>query len=553
MIRSLHFCFFFLAILASNGVIAQTKPANLYDSARVYYEKRDFKKAYYFYDTFYADPHHGQSNYDTFYAAVAACQSGQTEKIAYYLRRSAEIGYDLSSYDTFANDPLAACLHNRPEWKAFIEPFKFKADSAMRSLKEITDMLNDTTVRINRSLLTDEAYLEKLAAKSTPQQLLKRLKDFNAFPSPKRTGFWTLYHLKAGDSLIVPFLVYIPKIYDAKKASSLYVFMHGGVGGPKNFSNPAYEPRSQAEFFKRAFEQNAFIIFPFGRKGFNWLYNQDAFETILKEIKHVKMLYDIDDNRVYIGGHSDGGRGAVWFAMNQATPFAAFYGICYFPSVYTGNTTLRNLHNRPPFYSISATNDQLFPLSMVNNVLDQDVQAGGNWHRRIIKGTHGLPYATPDSVYFLFDSLANNRREPAPKKLVWETDDVRNGKYYWVSIDELDTAASPAGWHTPIQPMITNKEGKTGRANFIKHKSGAVRAMVSANVIDLQTSCVGELTVDIFPELVDLRKPVTIRINQQQRFYGLIMPDKAKMLEGFLKTGDRSQLILNSFTFKLIP
>jgi hypothetical protein len=248
MTRFLQLCFLLTSMLSVSRVFAQTQTVNLYDSARVYYEKRDFKKAYYFYDTFYLDPKHGQSNYDTFYAAIAACQAGQTEKIAYYLRRSAEIGYDLSSYNTFANDPLAACLHDRPEWKTFIEPFKWKADSAMRALKAITDVLNDTTIRVEHTLLTDEAYLRKLSAKSTPQQFLKRIQGFNNFPSPKRTGIWTLYHIKLSDTLTVPFLVYIPQKYITKNATPLYVFMHGGVGGLKNFSNPAYEPRSQADF-----------------------------------------------------------------------------------------------------------------------------------------------------------------------------------------------------------------------------------------------------------------------------------------------------------------
>lgn len=68
-------------------------------------------------------------------------------------------------------------------------------------------------------------------------------------------------------------------------------------------------------------------------------------------------------------------------------------------------------------------------------------------------------------------------------------------------------------------------------------------------MIDLQASCVGAVTVDIVPGLVDLDKPVTIYINHKQRFRGLIRPDKAKMLVGFLKTGDRSMLTLNSLRF----
>lgn len=530
---------------------AQNKPANLYDSAHVYYDKKDFKKAFYFFDTYYSDTTHGQSNYDTYYAAVAACISGNKEKAAYYLNISANIGYDLSSYKTFAEDPLNTCLRNMPEWKKFIEPFKAKADSAAAALKIITDELNDSTKRINNALLSNTEYWNKLAEKSSAEQLLKAIQQFNKYPNLKSAGRWTLYYHKVNDTLQAPFLCYIPKNYKPDQKRPLYVFMHGGVSGPKNFGNPSYEPNSQKELFKRAFEQNAFIIFPFARKSFNWLQHQDAFETIIGEIAQVKSLYNIDDNKVYIGGHSDGGRGAVWFAMNQATPFAAFYGICYFPSIYTGNTSLRNMHNQAPFYGISATKDNLFPLATVKSIIDYDKNEGGNWKRFEVVGTHGLPYRTPDSIYFVFDSLLTNTRNPTPHKILWETDNIKNGRYYWLAINELDTAATPAPWHTPLNPQVVNKDGKQGKIIFAKHKSGAFTASVVNNKINISTSCVKELTLYLTAGLVDIRKPVVVNINGVQKFQGIIKLDKNIMLSEFLKTKDRSMVLLNKFTFRL--
>lgn len=530
---------------------AQKKPANLYDSAYVYYDKKDFKKAFYFYDTYYSDTTHGQSNYDTYYAAVAACIAGNKEKAAYYLGQSGSIGYDLSAYQTFADDPLNSCLRDLPEWKKFIVPFKAKADSAAAALKMITAEINDSTKRINQTLLSNIAYWDKLAKNSSEEQLLKAIQQFNKYPDLKYTGHWTLYYQKVNDTLQAPFLCYIPKNYKHNQKSSLYVFMHGGVSGPKNFGNPAYEPNSEKELFKRAFEKNAFIIFPFARKTFNWLQHQDAFETILKEIAQVKSLYNIDDNKVYIGGHSDGGRGAVWFAMNQATPFAAFYGICYYPSIYTGNTFLRNLHNQAPFYGISATKDNLFPLATVKSIMDYDKNEGGNWKTFEIEGTHGLPYRTPDSVYFVFDSLLTNTRNPIPHKITWETDNVKNGRYYWLAINELDTAAAPASWHTPLNPQVVNKDGKLVKLNFAKHKAGAATATIENNTITVNSSCVKEIAIYLTAGLVDIRKPVVVNINGVQKFKGIIKADKEVMLSEFFKTKDRSMVTLNKITFRL--
>lgn len=525
------------------------KPVNLYDSAHFYYQKKDFKKAFYFYDTYYRDTTHGQSNYDTYYAAVAACQAGFPKEAAFYLMRSAAIGYDYPAYDTFANDPLNACLRTLPEWQRFIVPFRIKADSAAAALKAIGDILSDTTIRVNRTLLSDTGYWWRYADQHNARQLLQAIKDFSAYPLPKQNGHWTVYSQPVNDTLSAPFLCWIPANYHPAHAAPLYVFLHGGVSGPKNFGLPAYQPSQQQDLLKKAMEQGAFIIFPFAKKTFNWLRHQQAFETILSEIARVKSLYHIDDNSVYIGGHSDGGRGAFWFAINRATPFAAFYGICYYPSVYTGNTSLRNLHNGAPFYGISATNDALFPPSLVFSVIQYDQKAGGNWHPFEIMGNHGLPYAAPEKVQFLFDSLLTRKRNPKPNHLVWETDNTVNGRYDWVSINKLDTARDPADWHTPLLPVISGKDGKSAPAHFLPHRSGAVSADFHDNVFTILTSRVGNLTVYLLDGMIDPDKPIRIYINGKLRFQGKIKPDKQVILSEFLQTMDRAALPLNRLTF----
>ena len=114
LIISLYF------IIACFYVSAQDKIVNIYDSALVYYKKKDFKKASYFYDVYYIDQKNTQSNYDTYYAAIAAAHVGNFERAKYYLLRSAEIGYDVSSYKLFADDPDNKPLQNLSEWKKFI-------------------------------------------------------------------------------------------------------------------------------------------------------------------------------------------------------------------------------------------------------------------------------------------------------------------------------------------------------------------------------------------------------------------------------------------------
>ncbi len=540
--------FFALGLLYTTFALGQAKPVNLSDSAYFYYKKKDFVKAFDFYEAYQNTSGNLLSNYDAYYAAVSACHSGHPEQVAHYLNMSARVGYALTDYYTFADDPLNTCVREMPEWKKFIGAFKIKADSAAAAMRIITEKLNDPKTRVNNSLLSDQAYWTSKTEKKSASELLRTIQHFNQYPKLTATGHWTLYYLKANDTLTVPFLCYIPQNYKSTQKTALYVFLHGAAAGRREFANPAYEPDTEKDLFKRAFEQNAFILFPFSKKTYNWLEHQGAFQTVLNEVAYIKSLYNIDDNRIYMGGHSDGGRGAVWFAMNQPTSFAAFYGICYFPSLLTGNTPFRNLHNQASFYGISASSDKLFPLATVSAITQQARALGGHWKSFSIEGTHSLPYRSPESIYFVFDSLLTNVRDPLPSKIVWETDNIQNGRYFWVSIDRLDTATAPSSWHSNLAPSVM---GKSGKIDFTKHKSGAISAGVANNVININTSCVKVVTIHLMSGLIDLKKSLTININGKNRFSALIIPDKNLIISEFLRTKDRTQILIKNLTFEI--
>lgn len=529
-------------------VRAQSPTRALYDSARVYYQKKDFVKAFYFYDTYYADKNNGQSNYDTYFAAVAACHAGQMQKAITYLNRSAEIGYDLVSYDNFANDEDNKCLRHLPEWNKFITDFKHKADSATIAHKKIIDALTDTATRVNNSLLTDTTYWQSLARKHDAFELLRLINTFNNYPTPGATGHWTLYYTQVRDTVQAPYLVYIPKTYQPQSKAPLYIYLHGAVAGRSRFTPPYYIDYEE-KVLKKAIEQNAFIIYPYARKDFNWLYHQDAFEAILAAIRSAKSLYNIDDDRVYIGGHSNGGTGAFWFALNKATTFASYYAICQNPVSYTGNTPLINLTNKQRFIGLSAAKDELLPIDYVNDIVQYARQQGAHWTNFTAAAGHGLPYSTPDSVYFLFDTLRSLRRQPAPRQLTWQTEDVRNGQYFWMEITALDTLADKAAWHQELNPMARSKDGQASQLNFNKKRSGAVKASIRNNAIYVEVSRVKAFDILLLPALLDIRKPIQLYINNELAYSGKVKSDKDFLLKTFLTTKDRNLLPLGKISW----
>lgn len=530
----------FLFQFSALAVSGQVKIVNLYDSARFYYAKKDFKMAANFYDAYYGDLNNGQSNYDTYYAAIASCHSGHVEKAKYYIQRSGQIGYDYSAYDTFLNDSLNICLRDLPEWKKFIGDFKFKTDSNAVAIKKITDDLSDPSQRVNNSPLTDSIYLSQLYKSNNAVDLMTKIKAFNNFPIPGATGNWTLYQMKINDTLTVPYLLYIPIKYDIKQKAPLYVYLHGGVINRLKFANPAYIPNGdEIKIMDKAKEQQAFILYPLGNKNFNWLYHQAAFEMVLNEIAKIKSLYNINDNQVYIGGHSNGGQGAFWFALNKPTTFSSFYCLNYSPMLLKGSTMLRNLNNQRKVFGISGSEDEAFPITRVAAIYKIGLKNGANWKNYTFKGDHGLSINHRDSINFVFDSLKMISRDPFPKEIELETDNVTNGRNAWIEITQLDTLAQKASWQNELDTVI-NKDGKVYKYNFNKHKSGAITATADNNVVRIQSSRVKEITLYISPDQFDLKKKIQVYVNGTLVFDKKVSLDKNVIFNEFIKTKDRS-------------
>ncbi|WP_165501845.1 alpha/beta hydrolase-fold protein [Pedobacter frigiditerrae] len=538
-------------LMTGSFLNAQEKAFKAIDSAYYYYVKKDLKKAAYFYDLYYLVQKNTQSNYDTYRAAVASSYIGNMENAKYYIKRSGEIFYDYSgfyefpSYDTFVNDTIHRYLRNLPEWKNFITVLKYKADSAQISIDKITMALKDTSNRANQSVLSNTDYWNTVAKKESTASLIQKIKNFKAFKPVKKTDFWTMYYIKVNDTLTVPFLVYIPKNYQPVKKTPLYVYLHGAIVGRTNFSNPAWiEKGREVKIMDKAKSQNAFIIYPFGKKSFGWIYQQQAFETILREIEMIKSIYNIDDNKVYIGGHSNGGSGAFWYAVNKPTTFASFLGLNYLPKVYASNTSLRNLKNSPTFYGISGSEDATFPLPVVDGIYKLGIENGANWKNFVKQGGHGLPIDSKDSISFIFDTLITKTRNPFPKNIQWETDNIRNGRNAWLEIIELDTLAEKASWHTLLNPTVT-QNGKAGILDFSKNKSGAIIASVQGNTIDIQTSRVKRIKIYISTDMFDLSHQIKLIINGKDFINMKLDADKNVILEEFLKTKDRDFIVAN--------
>lgn len=536
----------FLFFLISGKTFAQTNYEKYKSTANKHFSQGEYKEALDNYEIGYSNPNH-IDNYGTFYAAMSACQVKDTTKALYYLSLSSQVGYDYSNFDHFINHPLNSCLKSTKEWEKYAEQFKRGSDSIKVERDKLERQLAETiNLRVNKTLLSDTNYWNSLPLKLSAKELIKKIKNFNDFPQTKDANFWTNYTLRINDTLNIPYLVHIPKDYNSSEIYPLYVYLHGGVINRLQFGDPVFTIRgAEAKLMTNPKLEDGIVLFPLGKRNFGWLHQQSAFEAIIKQIAEVKSLYNIDDNKVYIGGHSNGGSGAFWFANKMPTPFASFFAFNFLPLIYSSNTSHENLKFPPPFYSINGLKDGVFSYEETNKIYEFSRNAGAVWFQSYLNDGHSLPFNGNDSVLVIFDWIKKQTRNPFSNQLYWETDNVRNGRKYWVEIVQLDTNQTRADWHTERIPELI-EDSKFKKFPLNKNKAGAVQVSIfKKNSIFIESSRVKRIRIYFSEDMFDLRKNIKLYNNGKVIFNSRIKPNSKIIASEFLKSYDRKFIVSN--------
>ena len=120
------------------------------------------------------------------------------------------------------------------------------------------------------------------------------------------------------DNTLQPYRLFVPSNYDATKNWPLVVALHG-MGGDENSFFNGYE----AGAIKRMAESRGYLVVcPKGRQPAS-MYLGPAEKDVIDVLAEVKREYSIDDDRVYLTGHSMGGYGTWSVAANHPDLFAA--------------------------------------------------------------------------------------------------------------------------------------------------------------------------------------------------------------------------------------
>lgn len=262
------------------------------------------------------------------------------------------------------------------------------------------------------------------------------------------------------DQVSRPYIVYTPKKIAPNQSLPLLIYLHGSVSSPNLKSDPlGYMKKSK--LIELAEEGGFYLMFSYGQKGATW-FNHVGTDMILGEVEQVKKSFNVNADKVFLIGFSDGGSGVIYQSMTHPTAFAGFIALNGSLNVAQklGEAPMfPENNNHLPMYIVNTQNDMLYPINQIKPTIEYLEKYNPNINFVTPKGNHEMSYLkdlTPEILKFIH---SNTRR--VPYEIRWESTQIGSG-YSWLKMAEVDTLQSPKSWHNPYYLEVFNDKANYG-------------------------------------------------------------------------------------------
>jgi pimeloyl-ACP methyl ester carboxylesterase len=262
-------------------------------------------------------------------------------------------------------------------------------------------------------------------------------------------------------------------------------------------------------------------------------WNHQAFQAL---IRHAILFWDVDPNRIYMLGISEGGYGTENLACRYPEKLAAATGLACGSGTSIHVENLRNL----PFRTDVGETDNMFdrrPNAVKKHALIEEYRAkdpaGYINHLEVHKGRgHGIYYKP--GVEWLLPFTRN----PHPDRVtytIFTNDNSRNEGAYWLRvISDLDKKTVFLDARMDRKTNTIDISAKA--ADEVVQRPDAQQALIEpGQAVDASGL---KLRLWLHESLLDLAKPVEVKINGKPVTTLTPSPDTAAMAESLLFYGD---------------
>jgi hypothetical protein len=141
-------------------------------------------------------------------------------------------------------------------------------------------------------------------------------------------------------------------------------------------------------------------------------------------------------------------------------------------------------------------------------------------------------------------------RQPHPVKLSWETERTdRYNRAHWLVIDQLGRRTTD-----DARLQDVNRFGVIGGDDRMFARtwpSGRVDVSREGNSFEARSRGVAKFTLLLSPDVIDLSKPVVVRVNGEVVFDGPVREDLQTLLRWYARDLDRTMLYTAELTIQV--
>ena len=335
--------------------------------------------------------------------------------------------------------------------------FSFITNAALASWQEdLTKLIKTDDERTQKDLIT-----KIVSAKPELKEIVKLIKSQNFNKSVN--GEFVEKEIMCVDGKKRPYIIYIPKSYDPSIKTPMIINLHGAVTWPMKDKKKRLKHAKSQEVTELAIKNNWFIVFPFGEASATWWDNVGQ-SNVLNIIRESKRNYNIDDEKLWMTGFSDGASGSFHFAMTKPTDFAALFPLCGDMGVGAqdgGNHLYPSNMSNLPLYVINTDQDYIYPSSRMIKTIDLAREAGANIFYKEYNGFgHDFNFSA-EELPRLERYFKRNSRNSIPHHLQWKTAQEEFSTLFWLKINEV-TGGDRATWHKDFNTKLLDESVMIG-------------------------------------------------------------------------------------------
>jgi predicted esterase len=287
--------------------------------------------------------------------------------------------------------------------------------------------------------------------------------------------------------------------------------------------------------------------------GRNVTYDYTAKEhaVVLDTLRDLRRRFQVDSDRVFLFGWEQGADAVLDIGMSHPDQFAGALSMCGSPRFFTAERDRYQTNAQYlPFYLVDGDRDGANPKAIAAIFKE--------WVRGIYPALY-VEYKGRGSEWFqgelptMFDWMSRKKRHHPMKEMgrrhtgggvgeEFRTMRECDNRFYWLSTEAIDPhhLNTASNWVRTVAPATLQANVAVGNELIVKGGQKEAKIFTQFNI---QAKHFKQLTLWLAPNVVDLSKPIRIRVNGSQvGSERIIPPNPSVLMEDFFYNGDRQRL-----------